>query len=105
MLEVDLEGSDESSFSEEIGTVVHAIKLEVLLDDFSIFISFLVFLNLYSKLEAKFVQPLEVILLAHELMEPLPFNFDVRHLLILNPNMKENINSPNQCFSLKSDPT
>jgi len=89
LLKVYFEGSDEGGLSEEIGSVVHAIKLEILIDNLSVLILFLVLLDLYSELEAQFVKPFEVVLLPHKLMESSPFNFDVGHVLILNPNMKE----------------
>ena len=51
-----------------------------MLDDVAIFVFFLVFFDLDSKLKSKFVEPLELIVFPHELKEPLPFNFDVGHV-------------------------
>lgn len=63
--EVDLEGSYQAGLSEEVGSIVHAIKLEVFLDDLTILITFLVLLDLDAELEAQVVQPLELEALAH----------------------------------------
>jgi hypothetical protein len=80
LLEVDLEGSGESCFGEEVRSVVHAIELEVLFDDFSIFVPFLILLDFNSELEAQFIEPLEVVPLAHDLKEAFSLDLNVWHV-------------------------
>jgi len=80
LLEVDLKGSGESGFGEEVRSVVHAIELEVLFDDLAIFVPFLILLDFNSELEAQFIEPLEVVLLAHDLKEAFPLDLNVWHV-------------------------
>lgn len=63
--EVNLEGSYQAGFREQIGSIVHAIELEVFLDDLTILIALLVLLDLDAELEAQVVQPLELQAFAH----------------------------------------
>lgn len=51
LLEIDLKGSGESCFGEEVRPVVHAIEFEVLFDDLSIFVPFLILFDFNSELE------------------------------------------------------
>ena len=57
--EVKFECADQAGLREQIGSVVHAVELEVLLDDLAVLIALLVLFDLYSKLETKVIEPLE----------------------------------------------
>lgn len=57
--EIKFECADQAGLREQVGAIVHAVELEVLLDDLSILIALLVLFDLYSKLETKVIEPLE----------------------------------------------
>ena len=79
LTEVKFECADQAGLRKQIRAVVHAVELEVLLNDLSILIALLVFFDLYSKLETKVIEPLEFQLLSHQLEESLALDLKVWH--------------------------
>lgn len=81
MSQVDLEGAHKTGLRKEIGSIVHAIELEIFFDEIAILIAVLIFLNLDAELETQFIQPLELVFGSHQLEETFPLDLDIGHLL------------------------
>ena len=79
LTEVKFECADQAGLRKQIRAVVHAVELEVFLNDLAILIALLVFFDLYSKLETKVIKPLKFQLLSHQLEESLALDLEVRH--------------------------
>ena len=78
LLKVDFEGSNKSSFGKEVWSVVHAIELVV---EFFLGLCILFdgLLDFDTELESQFIQLMEGVLMAHELVKAVLFYFKVWH--------------------------
>ena len=78
LLKVDFEGSDESCFGKQVGSVVHAIEFIV-----EFFFGLGIFLNglfdFDTEFEAEFIELFESVLVAHEFIKAILLNFKVWH--------------------------
>lgn len=69
LFQINFEGSHESSLSEQIGSIIHAVEFVEELFGVGLGIFFDSFFYFNTKLESKIVQLLEGILSAHQLIE------------------------------------